>query len=323
MSPSLYSPMKRLLRNKNRNQDGFALLLTLLVVFLLVVIILEADFQARADLRAAGNFRDDLKAFYLARSAIWAGEALLKDDAKGDQRDNKKYDGLDEDWASDVVSEFPLGDGVLNGSIVDESRKININKLVKPNRSIDTARKAQLERLFEFLEIDPEGVDQIIKWLGADAENAGGSTTGSPVRTFETIQELHLVNGMSDGVFRKISPYLTVYGDGKINVNTSDSLVLQSLDEGIGETEAQRLMENRPYTKIGDFKGQLQAFHDVNNRMITEPERSISVNALSVQSTHFSLTAEGRVNDTKKIAYAIINRPPGSTLTKLLYFRVE
>ncbi|MDC4222924.1 MAG: general secretion pathway protein GspK [Candidatus Manganitrophus sp.] len=152
-----------------KNEGGFALLLSLLVVLLLTVLILEIDFQARADLRAAGNFRDDLKAFYLARSAVSAGEAILKEDL----RFSNKYDGLDELWAY-PVPDYPLGDGVLSGAITDETGKFNLNSLVDNNgktaATVQKTRHKQLRRLFELLQLDPELVDPIVDWADIDSE---------------------------------------------------------------------------------------------------------------------------------------------------------
>ena len=68
-----------------QDESGFALLISLLVVLLLAVMILEMDAQTRADLRAAGHFRDDLQAFHLVRSAVSAAQALL-------QRDGRSFD---------------------------------------------------------------------------------------------------------------------------------------------------------------------------------------------------------------------------------------
>ncbi len=309
-----------------RNQKGFALLLSLLIIFLLVVIIFEADFQIRADLRAAGNFRDDLKALYLSRSGISAGEALLKDDVVN----SNIYDGLDEFWAF-PIPEYPLGDGLLSGSIIDEERKININYLVNKTSTgtkINEARKTQLERLFELLEVNPELVDPMIDWIDADEE---ALPFGAEDETYERrdpgysasnkqmniLSELHMVHGITDEIYKKITPYLTVYGNGKINVNTADRIVLQSFDEEIDETEARRLIDKRPFKKgnATDFRDLLS--DEVRNRIAS----GVSVAWMTTRSSYFSLTAEGQVNDTRKISSAVVKRT--GRVTKLLYFRVE
>ncbi|MFQ5780066.1 MAG: type II secretion system minor pseudopilin GspK [Nitrospiria bacterium] len=306
-----------------KNQNGFALILSLLILLLLVVIVLETNFYTRTDLRAAGNFRDDLKAFYLARSAVSAGQAILKDDA----RTSARYDGLDELWAF-PIPEYSLGDGTLSGSIVDEEGKINLNRLVDAGSGrVNEARSGQLRLLFELLEIKTDLVDPVIDWIDADSETISpfGAEEGyylgldppysAKNGPLDTLSELHMVKGMTDDIYRKIEPYVTVYGAGQININTADPLVLQSLDRGIDESEAGRLIRKRPFESPAQFKEHLLA--DVKVRMTT----ARSINWIKTRSNIFLLTAEGKVHDTRKIAHAVIQR--NGAKTKLLYFRVE
>ena len=303
------------------NERGFALLLSLLIVFLLVVMIFEADYQIRADLRAAGNFRDDLKAYYLARSGISAGEALLKDDAVN----SNKYDGLDEFWAF-PIPDYPLGDGLLSGTIVDEERKINLNTLLIQGKTVDPARKEQLERLFVLLELNPELVDAIVDWVDPDDEPR---TYGAESPTYqsrepgyrakdgkmETLSELRMVQGITSDIYAKVAPYLTVYGDGRINVNTVDRFVLQSLDHSFDETEARRLTEARPFETAPGFKDLLP--EEVKTRMNSDGRLIWFITG----SHFFTIQSIGQVNDTRKTATAVVRRQ--SSLTTLLYFRVE
>lgn len=303
-----------------KNQHGFALLLSLLIMLLLVVIIMELNFQARADLRAAGNFRDDLKAFYLARSAVAAGEAILKEDL----RISNKYDGLDELWAY-PVPEYPLGDGTLAGGITDEQGKININSLLETGGKVskESPRKKQLQLLFEHLQLKPELVDPIVDWIdsnsepeqhGAEADFYQQMTPSYSIKDgpLDTLQELHMIKGISDEVYNKISPYLTVYGDGKINVNTADILVIRSLAEGIEETIARRIVDGRPYQDRNKYKENV-ADESVKTKLL-------GVNWIETRSNVFSILAEGRVQNTRKIVRAVVDR---RTPAKLLYFKVE
>lgn len=301
------------------NEKGFALLLSLLIIFLLVVMIFEADYQIRADLRAAGNFRDDLKAYYLARSGISAGEALLKDDAVN----SSKYDGLDEFWAF-PIPDYPLGDGLLSGTIVDEERKINLNTLLIQGKTVDPARKEQLERLFVLLELNPELVDAIVDWVDPDDEPR---TYGAESPTYqsrepgyrakdgkmETLSELRMVQGITSDIYEKVAPYLTVYDTAGINVNTADRFVVQSF--GLDETEARRLMEARPFETAPSFKELLPP--DIH----TEMTKDGRLNWFSTGSHFFTVQSIGQVNDTRKTATAVVRRQ--GSLTTLLYFRVE
>ncbi len=303
------------------NEKGFALLLSLLIVFLLVVMIFEADYQIRADLRAAGNFRDDLKAYYLARSGVSAGQALLKDDAVN----SSKYDGSDEFWAF-PIPDYPLGDGLLSGTIVDEERKINLNKLLVQGKTVDPARKEQLERLFELLELNPELVDAIVDWVDPDEQplpyGAESPTYQSREPAYaakngkmETLRELRMVQGITGDIYEKIAPYLTVYDTAGINVNTADRFVFQSFDEGFDETEARRLTEARPFETAQGFKDLLP--EEVKAKMTKDGR----LQWFTTGSHFFTIQSIGQVNDTRKVATAVVHRQ--GSRTTLLYFRVE
>ncbi len=314
-----------------KNQKGFALLLSLLVILLLSVLVLEDDFHARADLRAAGNFRDDLAAFYLARSAIYAGEAVLREDMKEDLRSNERYDGLDELWAY-PISEYSLGDGTLTGSIVDETGKININQLVNANGDALAERVSQLRLLFEVLKLHADLASPIVDFLDKNDEPLPAGAEDAYYRglhpsyrckngPLDTLEELHMVKGITDDVYRTIAPYLTIYGDttgllpGKINVNTADIVILQSLNAGIDESEARRLVKGRPYKTTDSFKSKLS--RETQDRM----SKAGSLDWIETKSDLFSIRAEGKVNNTKKIARAVVSR--ANNKMELQYFKID
>jgi general secretion pathway protein K len=304
---------------------GFALLLSLLMILLLTVLILELDFQTRADLRAAAHFQEDLKAYHLARSAISAGEALLKYDTQG----GSKYDALTELWAS-PIAEYPLGDGVISGAITDEAGKFNLNSLVKDGVEVPK-KSAQFKRLLARLGMDAEQttllLDSILDWLdrdtlprpaGAEEETYArlSPSYAPPDAPLSTLDELHMIQGMRDDLYRKLLPYVTIYGNslgdqagsatGKVNVNTAEDVVLESL--GFDAETARRLMDERPFEKMSDYLSRYPV------------SRYPAGNDVEIKSDTFSIRAEGRVNETRKVIHAVVRR---GTTPKRLYLRVE
>ncbi len=286
------------------------------MILLLTVMILEMDFQVRADLRAATYFQEDIKAYHLARSAISAGEALLRRDLL----EGTQYDAPTELWAAPIL-EYPLGDGVISGTITDESGKFNLNSLIK--NGLEAPRKsAQFKRLLEHLGLDPDRTsalrDTILDWMdsdplprpyGAEEETyARLDPTYAPKNgPLLTLGTLHMMHGMTDDLYRKISPYVTVYGDpsntaGKININTAEAVILESL-EGFDAEMARRLIDDRPFETMADYLGHYPAGNDVD-----------------VKSNTFSIRVEGRVNQTRKIIHAVLQRGP---TPKQLYIKVE
>ncbi|MCP4611398.1 MAG: general secretion pathway protein GspK [Planctomycetes bacterium] len=88
---------------------------------------------------------------------------------------------------------------------------------------------------------------------------------------FETLNELLLVKGMTPVIFhgqaadktqniepvQGIQQYLTIYGDGKININEASPMVILSLSEKMSPPLAQSIVEQRKIKRFGSV-GQLQ-----------------------------------------------------------------
>lgn len=308
-----------------QDESGFALLISLLVVLLLAVMILEMDAQTRADLRAAGHFRDDLQAFHLVRSAVSAAQALL-------QRDGRAFDATTELWAS-PIAEYPLGDGTLTAQIYDEAAKFNLNSLLTATDAHNTQKIAQFKRLLRLLEI-PETqagniVGAVVDWIDADSSDfspSAGAESGVYQRQnppyaaknarIETLGELRMIYGMSDELYQTVAPYLTVAGDKdmathwRINLNTAHRLVMQSLDEGLTEAVAEGLERGRPYPNKTEIRTHLP-----------DPALYGKVESVVAIGSHFfSVEAIGKVGEARKVAHALIQR---REKTDLLYFKVE
>lgn len=308
-----------------------ALVLTLLVLVLLVTAVLEFDRSTRTMLKAAGNFRDGMKAFHLATSGIAAAQALLKDDLVR----HGGIDSLTELWATPLPP-YPLGDGTVAVAIQDEGGKINVNALVTPSGTKPSVplQIEQLKRLFRLKGLDPAPVDAIVDWLDRDdieepsgAESAYYERLDRPYRCrngqLETLAELHLVKGITDEVYRVISPYLTVYGnkfggDNRINVNTADPVVLQTLpvkDRDVvtfplDAEQVEKIVAARPFDALGELK------KVPGMEAVVSPLQS----QLEVRSQHFSVYAEGEANGVKKGVLAVVDRSRGEPI--LRYWRL-
>ncbi len=305
---------------RNRREDGAALLLTLLVVSLLTTMILEFDFATRNDLRAAAQFRDATQAYFLADAGVSAAEALLKNDTEN----SDAYDGLDEIWATPVTN-YPVGAGSVDLSITDESGKINVNGLVTSAGNMTTGRFdriAQMKRLFEALEVDPNLVDAVVDWIDTDpstmpygAESGYYESLPRPYACKDApmaeLEELHLVKGITDEIYAKISPYLTVSSKSPyyININTAPAPVLRSLDDGIDLGAANRIIENRPYKTLAPLSAV------VGSATVAQITGLIGTN---FKSSVFSVRSEGKVNETRRVVQAIVLRP-----STLLRYRVD
>jgi general secretion pathway protein K len=242
------------------DQRGVALVLTLLVVVLLTAMILDFDFRTRLDLRAAGNFRDDARAYLLASSAVDVARALLREDMQVSQ----DHDGRDEDWAL-FTGSWPvpsIPDAVVTAQIADEGGKLDLNTLLTDDGKDQKTRIDIYRRLLEIvLEDSEEGedyvpdelVDALLDWMDENAEARALGAEGPEYasldppyrcgdRRLRTLDELRLVKGYTPWLVERLRPHVTAIWTGtivptkgglaqrgRININTATPELLTAL----------------------------------------------------------------------------------------------
>ncbi len=183
---------------------------------------------------------------------------------------------------------------IMQGSyfvtIEAEGGKLDINDLASPSKVIADSTRQQLLQMYQSkMESDDsfadrnrgvdfnKVVDNITDWIDEDKSQKGGAGDESslypdrgsnefipPNAPFKTIEELHMVAGMTDELYDLLSPRLTVFGTKGVNVNYASKEVLMGLTPQITEERANRIIEDRakqdrgPFKDEKDFKGYLQ-----------------------------------------------------------------
>lgn len=322
---------------KRQSERGVALVITLLMVALLVTLILEFDTSTRNELKAATNFRDGMKASYLAKAGVAAAQAIVEEDAKIDAMFGRNNDTLFEIWAMPLPN-YPIGDGVVSVYVTDEAGKLNLNDLAAltdreaSDSPILLDHTRRFEQLFELLFLDSRVLDAILDWLdpddrqradGAEAPYYGALDRPYDIKNgpFDSLSELRLVKGMTEQVFERLSPFVTVYprapnGITPVNINTADPLVLQALgDQGnISEAMAGDIVQARPFQTTQDLN-RVTALGNIDEKLRAD-------RVVAVASLYFSVRAVGMVRETSKIVKAVIQRTGGGK-TELVYLRME
>ena len=126
-------------------------------------------------------------------------------------------------------------------SLMDEQGKLNLN----------VASEAELMRIPG---VNNELAASIIDWRDADNNmRTGGAESRYYMNLaiphecknlpFESVEELLLVKGANPVLFERINMFLTVYGDGSININATSPQVLVAM--GLEESLAGRLVKFR------------------------------------------------------------------------------
>ena len=309
---------------KRVGERGMALVLTLVVVIILTVLVLEFNYLMRVEAEISGNYRDSLKAYYIANSGVNFAYLLLGDD-------ELSYDSLDEDWAL-AKPPVALGEGAVIFKVTDECGKINVNALLTQEGKIDDKKRKVLEELFVILEIDKGLVDVICDWLDSDdevkdsgAEEVYYAELENPYPCkngpLDTIEELFLLKGFDDSIFYgeekergSLDSYLTVYGPGRVNINTAPPVVLRSLHPDIDDRLAQQILEyreERPFEKNSDLKEVFAIDDSLYNKIS---------HLITIKSNSFSISSRGAMGETRKRIEVVLQRR-GNSL-KIKYWRV-
>jgi len=230
----------------------------------------------------AQRLEDQDKLHLIAEAGVKAAVTELK------KENLKSFDYFGDLWSNNITAfkDVNIGDGKFNvcysqpdssgtpetcWGLVDEERKINLN----------TAEMQVLRRLSRvvlgFNETQAqEFAASIVDWRDPDSELS--IPLGSAEDTyyedlkypyaakdadFEVLDELLLVKGIDKDIFQKIKDYLTVYGSGKININTASKEVLLAL--GLDEAIVRKILLSRAGQDGAEGTGDDNIFDSVTN----------------------------------------------------------
>ncbi len=315
------------------NNKGIALVITLLVLTLLLTIILEFSMDMRVEARSAANFRDEMQAYYLAKSGITFAIAVLEEDSVEDSKKDTKYDALNEFWAQKVPP-VPVGDGTVTVEITDEDSKIDINKFDQKAKNLGGIlakdRRSLMSRLLKQFDVK-EGLsdeipDAIADFIDEDSDELPNGTESNYYEGLEehysaknkpldSLQELRMIKGIDGDLFSKLNKFLTVNSDGLININTASKEVLLSLSEDLTGEVVDEIIAYRgenPFQKKLDVKNNISLADNVFNDL---------QKFIDVKSNFFSITSTGDVNNSRKTITAIVQRQ--NNKGTILYWRIE
>ncbi len=306
------------------DQSGSVLLLVVWMLALLSFGVYAAAKNSFFSLDLMERIENDFRAYPVARAGIPYAAQMLAEDAK------PEFDALGDSFlemsAEDSVR--TLGDGRFelfheypdpySGQIekkpglLDEERKLNLNQA-------DTDILIRLLRLRTSLKEEAlyALVDSILDWRDEDneerkqgAEKYDYLALKKPYDCkngpFESLDELMLVKGMTPQILDKIRPYLTVYGSGRVNLNTAPPLVLQVL--GFAEGAANLVMAYRlgpdgekntsddaVIATIEAIQGELGLF--LSAEELNRLEKLVQDEKVGVGSEAFTFTSLGKLND--------------------------
>jgi general secretion pathway protein K len=304
-----------------KSERGVALLAVLLGVALMTLIVVDFAMTSGLGFMSAANQANELRSGFLARSAINVGLALLAEDVRVKQQqqtgNGTTATGTPVETLNDVWAvPFPpmtLGGGNVSLTIVDEDRKLNINTMIGQNGQPNPLQVAKLQRLFAILEVNADLVQSIVDWITPNGA-AGGSSSGSdyylglkpPYQPrngpMPTIGDLQMVQGFSEVIFNRVSPFLTTMPTTTVNANTAPPQVLAALEPQWTEDQkvVQEIVEARtirPFSQPTDI---------IN--LLGEAAPPTLSRDIGMRSTFFTINGTGTYAGARKIIIATFHR---------------
>lgn len=182
---------------------------------------------------------------------------------------------VDREAIKEVVGESLMGETQYRCDIFSETSKLDLNDLASPSKGLAESTKRQLMRMIEnrmaaeddwseeHRNLKPEElVNNIADWIDTDNEGRNSADEKSfysdlksehipPNQPLKTLEELHMVYGMTDSLYSYLAPLVTVYGVKGVQVNHASVDVLRSLDPQITEEIAKLIIKRRDDKELG------------------------------------------------------------------------
>jgi general secretion pathway protein K len=324
--------MKAPSNNKRRRSSILIIALWSICLLTTFAVILGSEVRQKLVLVKRLDDRDNSR--LIAEAGVKAATAELASE------EEVKYDCLNQKWSNnpDVFKDVMVGNGKFSVSsetdfgdirfgLVDEESKININH----------ASIQQMARLFNLLGLeDLESQDlaeSIVDWRDLDSALSGpGGAEDAYYRTvpvpyeaknalFQTIDELLLVKGVNENNFPKIRKYITIYGNGAVNVNTAGKFVLMAL--GLSENVAERIIAYRNgkdnlvatsddnfFESVSDLATKINEAGNLSQAEQAQINNVISEGSITTKSVNFMVRSSATLGKSKfsHEVIAVINR---------------
>ncbi|MBI4685023.1 MAG: type II secretion system minor pseudopilin GspK [Nitrospirae bacterium] len=233
------------------SKKGMALILTLMILALITAMVTEFAYGVYTGTNILHNWYESQRLSFYAGSGVNVAINLISDTLANSSYTpgffDAKFDGQSQD-----------NDGEVLIRIEDENSKFNVNTIVDSIGTVNDGAYKSFRRLLSNLRIDENIADYVADWIDPDTEER---LSGSEYRTknapLYNVGELMFIKGIDTTVYEKLFPYVTVYGNGRININGAEKPVLISLSNDITDELAQRVIDYRRFTPFEE-KIQLQ-----------------------------------------------------------------
>jgi len=330
-----------------RRQTGIALLVVLMLGAIIIPFAAEFAYQISIESITASNVTDQLALDNALESQYQIVLARLAYDGIGNQTDAYDDAWNDEEMRSRTEDESGVN---LSTTVFDEQGKFNLHmlaeasaerKVVWKDRLIEIIKRFRADSKFDASANAEEIADDIARWVtGQTSRGSIPKPSTQSDRSMLVLEELNFVSDIferlrlledireGDDVAPGLQRYITVYGTGKINLNTADKIVLQAIfktdpdiadriierREGSGEEEAAPLggeEEEAPGSNPFADPNQILEVEGVTQPLLLQ-NKVIPAEDFDVRSSFFSIRIAAQKEQSRREELFVVQRVPGS-----------
>ncbi len=279
-------------------QSGIALVITLMITALLVVVITEIVYAVHLHQSMTGLFVDAQNAGLLAEGGVELASAGIKETTED------SYTYIDEKERITI----PVDENLITIGVVDERARVSVNAIIKKDGKEHDKFYPLYLRLLKVLELEEELASTAADWADKDEEprTLGAEDYDYYMRrkypykskgaSFDHVGELSLVKGYGPDVMGKLRPFVTVYGDGLVNINNAPREVLMALTEELSGDIADAVIERRT-------KSPFKTINEINE---VDGFESIDVTLITVKSDTFRISVRAMANEALREVESVV-----------------
>ena len=280
------------------NKKGYVLVIVLLILAVTTALVIDFTGIVYGYVNTANNFTESERMSLLLKSAyLLTAEKVLSLSSQLSFSDQRE-----------ISLEEKVEDTTVGLLLEDNNSKFNVNSLVFRNGLVNEECYNIFKSLLRELKINDEYADRLVDYIDPDkVPRVSGGESNAKNNFLFSLSELSYI--FPEDVMNTLMPYLTVFGDGKINLNTADILLLQALCPEMTVALAERIKEVRegkPFETLGDVlkvPGMEKIGIDISN-------------IIKVKSNSFSVVIKAERNDLTETAEAGFDLSGGRAVLK-------
>ncbi|BED90484.1 MULTISPECIES: type II secretion system minor pseudopilin GspK [unclassified Pseudoalteromonas] len=300
-----------------RESRGAALVIVLFIVALAAILAVEMSANLMVQVQKSTNLQGHQQAKWYAYGA----EELAIKALKLSKDDDPDKTSLDQVWATQGDTQYPVDNGTLSGKITDLQACLNLNALgeapdLNSTSKTNPAHKALFALLENIEDLPAEEseeamADSVFDWLDENsityrsgAEEDEYLSRDYPYMSanslFASPSELRLVKGFNPLVMEKVLPFVCVIPGSpllSINVNTllpEQALILSAMIDELSLSSAEAVIAARPETgfdSVDEFFSEVQQQGGTNLDSVKE--------LFSINSEYFKLQTQATFVDLR------------------------